>query len=89
MCDLLASTLRGLCSTGSIAEFLGGAWPIILIVLGFSAVIFVHELGHFLIAKRCGVRVEKFAIGYFREVFGFTRGESLYSFNLLPLGGYV
>ncbi|HRX86889.1 MAG TPA: site-2 protease family protein, partial [Phycisphaerae bacterium] len=50
---------------------------------------FVHELGHFLVAKWAGVRVEQFAIGFFREVVGFTRGETRYSFNLLPLGGYV
>lgn len=66
-----------------------GIWPYLLIFLGFSAVIFVHELGHFLAAKWAGVRVERFAIGFFREVFGFTWGETRYSFNILPLGGYV
>jgi len=70
-------------------EWAAAAWPYLLIFLGFSAVIFMHELGHFLVAKWCGIRVEKFAIGFFREVWGFTRGETRYSFNLLPLGGYV
>jgi regulator of sigma E protease len=64
-------------------------WPYLLIALGFSAVIFVHELGHFLVAKWADVRVEKFAIGFGREIVGFTRGETRYSLNILPLGGYV
>ena len=62
---------------------------IAMIILGFSMVIFVHELGHFLVAKWAGVRVEKFAIGFGKELIGFTRGETRYSFNLLPLGGFV
>jgi regulator of sigma E protease len=49
----------------------------------------VHELGHFLAAKWAGVRVERFAIGFGKEIVGFTRGETRYSFNILPLGGYV
>lgn len=64
-------------------------WPYLMIMLGFSAVIFFHELGHFLAAKWAGVRVERFAIGFFSEVVGFTIGETRYSFNILPLGGYV
>jgi len=63
--------------------------PWLLIFLGFSAVIFVHELGHFLVAKWAGVRVEKFCVGFGRELVGFTRGETRYGFNILPLGGYV
>jgi len=93
MCHLLASTFCGLASGGPIAAIipaiLGAVWPILLIALGFSAVIFIHELGHFAAAKWCGVRVEKFAIGFFREIVGFTRGETRYSLNILPLGGYV
>ena len=64
-------------------------WFYVQIFIGFSFIIFVHELGHFAVAKWAGVRVERFAIGFFREIFGFTRGETRYSFNLLPLGGYV
>jgi membrane-associated protease RseP (regulator of RpoE activity) len=58
-------------------------------LIGFSIIVFVHELGHFAVAKWAGVRVERFAIGFGRELFGFTRGETRYSFNILPLGGYV
>ena len=89
MCHLLASAFGELAVTGPLAAVFGTIWPIILIALGFSAVIFVHELGHFMAAKWCGVRVEKFAIGFFREIVGFTRGETRYSLNILPLGGYV
>lgn len=89
MHHMLTGILSGPAIVGSILGFLGSAWPIFLIFVGFSAVIFVHELGHFMVAKWCGIRVEKFAIGFFREIFGFTRGETRYSFNILPLGGYV
>ncbi|MCP4592774.1 MAG: RIP metalloprotease RseP [bacterium] len=89
MCDLLAAFSCSLAAGNPIANLIGTVWPIVLMVLGFSAVIFVHELGHFAVAKWCDVRVEKFAIGFFREIFGFTRGETRYSFNILPLGGYV
>lgn len=89
MCVLLADTCCGLALAGPIASLMSTVWPIVLIFLGFGAVIFVHELGHFVVAKSCGIRVEKFAIGFFREIFGFTRGETRYSFNILPLGGYV
>ncbi|MCG3180861.1 MAG: hypothetical protein BIFFINMI_03224 [Phycisphaerae bacterium] len=62
---------------------------IVLVVIGFSAVIFVHELGHFLVAKWGGIRVERFAIGFGPRLFGIKRGETDYCINLLPLGGYV
>lgn len=64
-------------------------WPYLVMLLGFSLIVFVHELGHFVVAKWAGVRVEKFAIGFGRELFGMTKGETRYSFNFLPLGGYV
>lgn len=64
-------------------------WPILAIFAGFSLIIFVHELGHFAVAKWCDVRVEKFAIGFGKEIWGFSRGETRYSFNVLPMGGYV
>ncbi len=64
-------------------------WPYLMMILGFSAIVFIHELGHFAVAKWAGVRVERFAVGFGRELFGFTRGETRYSFNMLPLGGYV
>jgi regulator of sigma E protease len=67
----------------------GIAGPLLLLVVGIACVIFVHELGHFLIAKWRGVRVIRFAVGYGKELVGFTRGQTRYSINMLPLGGYV
>ncbi len=64
-------------------------WSVLVMLLGFSLIVFVHELGHFAVAKWAGVRVDRFAIGFGKELFGFTKGETRYSFNLLPLGGYV
>ena len=58
-----------------------------LIVL--SILILVHEFGHFIVAKKSGVRVEKFSLGFGKEIFGWTKGETRYSFSLLPFGGYV
>lgn len=66
--------------------------PVILKVgIGLGAVIFVHELGHFLVAKACGVKCEKFMIGF--DIGGYKvgrqYGETYYGIGILPLGGYV
>ena len=57
------------------------------IVLG--VLIFIHELGHFSVAKFVGVGVEKFSLGFGPKILGFTKGETEYRLSLLPLGGYV
>lgn len=64
-------------------------WPIVLLILGFEMVIFVHELGHFLVAKWCGIKVERFSLGFGPKLLGFKWGETEYLLSLLPLGGYV
>ncbi len=71
----------------AIPAFVGKLWAILLVLFGFSVVVFVHELGHFLVAKWAGVRVDKFCVGFGREIVGFTHGGTRYSFNILPLGG--
>jgi regulator of sigma E protease len=61
-------------------------------IVGLGFVIFVHELGHFLVAKACGVKCEKFYLGfdiYGLRLFRFRRGETEYGIGILPLGGYV
>jgi len=63
--------------------------PLIMLVVGLSLVIFTHELGHFLLAKWVGIKVERFAIGFGPRLFGIRRGETDYCVNVLPLGGYV
>ena len=62
------------------------------VALGLGFVIFVHELGHFTVAKMCGVKVDKFFIGFDiggLKLFSFRWGETLYGIGILPLGGYV
>ena len=59
-----------------------------LIVL--SLLVFVHEWGHYIVAKMCGVHVEVFSIGFGRELAGFTdQSGTRWQFSLVPLGGYV
>ena len=58
-----------------------------IIVLGI--LIFIHELGHFAVAKFSGVGVEKFSLGFGPKLLGVTYGETEYRLSLLPLGGYV
>jgi len=60
---------------------------IFIIVLG--VLIFVHELGHFLVARWCGIRVDAFAIGFGPKILHWKRGEVEYSLRLIPFGGYV
>src|SRR5437764_2160402 len=58
-----------------------------LLVLGI--LVFVHEFGHYAVAKLCGVRVEVFSLGFGKRIWGFRRGDTDYRFSILPLGGYV
>ena len=58
-----------------------------LIVIGI--LVFVHEFGHFIMAKRAGVRVEKFSLGMGPKLFGIKKGDTEYIISALPLGGYV
>ena len=58
-----------------------------LFVLG--VLVFVHELGHFLAAKRVGIRVLKFQLGFNPTILSFRRGDTEYGIGALPLGGYV
>jgi regulator of sigma E protease len=51
--------------------------------------VLIHEFGHFIVAKACGVRVETFAIGFGKKIVGIKRGGTNYQINALPLGGYV
>jgi regulator of sigma E protease len=62
---------------------------IVAAVVIFGILVLVHEAGHFVMAKRLGVRVIRFSIGYPPRIFGFRRGETDYSIGATPLGGYV
>ena len=59
----------------------------IIAILLFSAIILFHELGHFLLAKANGIRVNEFSLGLGPTIVGFTKGETKYSIKLLPFGG--
>jgi regulator of sigma E protease len=62
---------------------------IFVFIIFLGPLIFFHELGHFLFARLCGVRVETFSIGFGPKLFKFTRGDTNYAISLIPLGGYV
>lgn len=62
---------------------------IFFIIILFALIIFFHELGHFIAAKWARTRVDEFGIGFPPRLFGKQFGETLYSVNLLPLGGFV
>ena len=61
---------------------------LILAIIIFGVLIAVHELGHFMAAKACGVRVNEFSIGMGPAIWKKQRGETLYALRVLPLGGY-
>ncbi len=58
-------------------------------ILLLGLLVFVHELGHFLVAKWCGVKVEVFSLGFGKKIFQYTHGETTYALSMIPLGGYV
>ena len=60
---------------------------IILSLLIFGIIVCFHEFGHFVVAKKCDVKVNKFMIGFGPKLYAFTKGETEYSIRLLPLGG--
>ncbi|MEO2023828.1 MAG: site-2 protease family protein [Pirellulaceae bacterium] len=84
-------------STGGVLTL---CWTILKVAGGLGFVIFVHELGHFLVAKACGVKCEKFYVGFDvpirigplklpSTICKFQRGETEYGIGIIPLGGYV
>jgi len=82
-----------MCLIAALDPSLWGDWLLMILMaaLGLGAVIFVHELGHFVVAKLCGVKCEKFFIGF--DVGGWKIskkiGETEYGIGILPFGGYV
>jgi regulator of sigma E protease len=74
-----------------LAPFLhGGVWYVGIFLVVLTVLVFVHELGHYLIARRNGVRIEVFSIGFGPELFGWNdRAGTRWKFSAIPLGGYV
>lgn len=81
-------SLRKCVIISTVLNVLKAVWPYLLAVLVFLLLIIIHELGHFLAAKLLGVRVNEFAVGFGPRLFSKKIGETAYSANLIPLGGY-
>ncbi|OGL73225.1 hypothetical protein A3C96_00440 [Candidatus Uhrbacteria bacterium RIFCSPHIGHO2_02_FULL_60_10] len=64
-------------------------YSILVFVLVLSVLVLVHELGHFLTARKVGIAVEEFGFGFPPRAWGIKRGRTLYSLNWIPLGGFV
>ncbi|MEN6309520.1 MAG: site-2 protease family protein [Anaerohalosphaeraceae bacterium] len=64
-------------------------WKILLVLLGFGAVVMIHELGHFLMAKLCGIKIEMFSIGFPPILLGIRKTKKGFRFRLLPQSGAV
>ena len=62
---------------------------VLLVIVIFMILIFPHELGHFLVARICGMRVEKFSLGFGPKLWGIKKKGTEYLVSLFPLGGYV
>jgi regulator of sigma E protease len=71
---------------GMFEGFFSGIGPFFLLL---GLLIFIHELGHYLVAVWCGVRVETFSLGFGKKLFSFKRGHTTFAVSLIPLGGYV
>ncbi len=69
--------------------FIGMSSNVVLVIIGIGLLIFIHELGHFLVAKKIGVRVYAFSLGFGPAIISKQFGETNYKVSLIPLGGYV
>jgi regulator of sigma E protease len=81
-----------LLADGVTASLLSGVWAVdyvVSAVVALGLLIFIHELGHFMVAKAMGVGVERFSLGFGPRIFSFRRGETEYCVSIVPLGGYV
>ncbi len=62
---------------------------VIIFIIILAVLVFVHELGHFLVAKASGIRVDEFGIGFPPKIVSWKRAETVYSLNAIPFGGFV
>jgi regulator of sigma E protease len=61
---------------------------VIITLIIFTLIVVIHEWGHFIVAKKCNVYIEEFAVGMGPKLFGIKKGDTLYSVRLLPVGGF-
>lgn len=71
------------------AAFWNTALTVLITILVFGVIIFIHELGHFIAAKASRIKVHEFALGMGPTLFHFTKGETKYALRLFPIGGFV
>jgi regulator of sigma E protease len=77
-------------SSDTLSSLFGNLWSLSMIVLFFGGSIFIHELGHFLAARRRGVKIDRFSIGFGPAIFSWRGKDGIeYRLSWLPLGGYV
>lgn len=69
-------------------DLLGNAWSIFQVIILFGVLVAGHEYGHYLGAVVSGMRVDEFAIGFGRSIFAWKRGETRFTLNIIPFGGY-
>ena len=76
---------------GTVQGLIGGiGYYVVPFLLMITPIVFFHELGHFLVARACGVRIETFSIGFGPEIFGWhDRAGTRWKVAWIPLGGYV
>ncbi|MDF5517645.1 site-2 protease family protein, partial [Vibrio parahaemolyticus] len=68
----------------------GILWNLISFIVALGILVAVHEFGHFWVARRCGVKVEKFSIGFGKSIWSKVGKDGTeYSISMIPLGGYV
>ena len=91
--DSALAALLGVAENASAwSNVLAVIWRVVIVVLGVNMLVIVHEFGHFIVARMCGVRCDKFYIwfdAYGFKLFSFKRGDTEYGLGWLPLGGYV
>lgn len=74
----------------NISDVLNAAYSnIVPFVLLLGILVFVHEFGHFIVARMCGVKVEVFSLGFGKKILQYKRGDTNYCLSLIPFGGYV
>src|ERR1700691_6302778 len=77
-------------SPDTIVLFITNAvYPALLVLFFFGLTIFIHELGHFLVAKRRGMKVERFSVGFGPKIWGYKKDGIDYRISWFPFGGYV
>lgn len=72
-----------------LSMILGNAWTVLIVVALFGLTVFVHELGHFIVARLCGMVVDTFSIGFGPPIWQRKYGSVVYKIGIFPIGGYV